>query len=830
MILYKTQIYSMFVVLTLLSVCVFGIKEKGKENKIYNLVLATSFINLVFDIWSNYTVNNLQTVPAWLNRFTHVWFFVSMGTIFYFLYKYLVTLVEIEIKRPLKGQILAFFPYFLMVILDIFLPIYYKEEPTGNYSYGPGPVVLYICVFFYIALIISLIIIHRKNISKRNRTAVILAIASLMAASLFQFFAPATLTSSIGIGLLCLWLYMTVANPDVVMVNLLKEETAKADAANNAKSMFLAQISHEIRTPINAILGMNEIVIRESKEESIRRHARDIKSSTNALLSLINDILDSTKIESGKMEISPDNYEMANVFNDIKNMTEFRIKDKNLELIFDIDEEAPSMYYGDDLRIRQILMNLLTNAIKYTAEGSITLSFRTTVLEKDAILFFSVKDTGCGIKDEDVSRLFERFERFDRKKNRYIEGTGLGMSIVFHLLSLMDSELKVNTVYGEGTEFYFELVQPVVDMEPIGNFHEKIEQTENELDHTCSYKAKDARILVVDDIEINRRVVKGLLHNTEIQIDEASGGYECIERMSIVHYDIVFLDSMMPDLNGVDVLKLLQEKNLCKDTVMIMLTADAIVGAKEHYLGVGFDDYLSKPVRPEKLDKMIFDYLPPELVEMIPEDELEDATEAEDACNLPELDEFDFEIAMRNLGNKELLMKVLQDLYYFLGRIPLKINGWYEKIDEEESRVLYCTEVHALKSSAAMVGAILLSKTARLVECASKEGNVEKIRVLHPILLEEMEKHRNRIAKILPKDKVKSVNASKRVVLPFFELLINHLQLFEYAEADKMYAKIRTYLNSEEIENLLDELEIHILNMEDDEAIFTIRNIMEKLE
>lgn len=399
-------------------------------------------------------------------------------------------------------------------------------------------------------------------------------------------------------------------------VNLEKQK-AIAESANKAKTDFLARMSHEIRTPINSVLGMNEMILRESTEPGIKKYAMNIKTSANSLLGIINDILDSTKIESGKMEIIPVEYELDSLLNDTVNMIYVRAKDKNLTFDIEVDETLPNKLYGDDVRIRQVLLNLLTNAVKYTHEGSVRLTVSGQRSDDRIVMSYTVKDTGIGIKQEDLSKLFESFERIEESRNRNIEGTGLGMSIVMNLLKLMGTELKVDSVYGKGTTFSFELEQRIVSDQAIGNFRERVEKLGEEYSYQSLFVAPDAKILVVDDNDINRMVFSCMLLNTKMQITEAASGIEALELVTKEHFDIIFLDHMMPELDGVETLKRMRtmENNLCKDSPVIILTANAVTGAKEQYLAEGFDDYLSKPIMPEKLEKIIKDRLPKEYLQ-----------------------------------------------------------------------------------------------------------------------------------------------------------------------------------------------------------------------
>lgn len=819
---YKAQIYGMFVIAVLFFMCWFGIKNKSKENKIFNATLLVGFVNLIFDIASNYTVNHLYTVNPMVNRVVHICFFVTMAALFLFIYLYLATIVEKELDRPLRGRRLTYVPFIIVVLVDIFAPIYYKEVPSGNYSYGPGVVILYVSVIFYVGLIIWHISRFRKNISKRNRVAVVLGLVSVMVASLFQMIFPAALTSSLGVLLFCLFMYMTVANPDVVLVGLLKEETARADAANRAKSDFLAKMSHEIRTPINAVIGMNEMILRESTEQDIRKYSNDIKSSANTLLSIINEILDSSKIESGKMEIIANEYEISSMLYDLYNMINLKAKAKGLKLIFDIDSNLPAVYYGDDVRIRQVLVNLLTNAVKYTNEGIITMTVTGEYSDGNAVLHFSVKDTGIGIKEEDMGKLFEQFERIEETRNHYIEGTGLGMNISMQLLRLMGSELKVRSEYNVGSEFYFDIVQDVVKNEPIGDFKERISRKTDEDEYTVSYTASEASVLVVDDNDINRKVVRGLLKQTGIKVYEAESGRKCIDMVAERRFDIIFLDGMMPVMDGVQTLHELKNRGLCDDTPVIMLTANAVVGAKEEYLREGFDDYLTKPINPKKLDKMILKYLSKDLIINDGYDKMTDDAKADE---MPQLDEFDFDYAMNILGSREVLESTLSDFSRMLNLLPDKLSGLYDSIDESESLNNYRIEVHALKSTSAMVGAMLLSKLARLLEAAAAEGNIERIRKLHGILLEEMMVHRERIQSIIVQEDSSKDMADKDTIMSYLDMLQYNLEGGDYDSADFIMDEMHKFRYPDEIHNLVDELSSNVANLDADAATDIISQI-----
>lgn len=400
---------------------------------------------------------------------------------------------------------------------------------------------------------------------------------------------------------------------------VLKLEKKSADEANKAKSSFLADMSHEIRTPINAILGMNEMILRESDNSDISEYAKNIDISGRNLLQLINSILDFSKIEDGKMEIVPVRYSLGSLITYIDNSVSERAKNKGLECIFAVDESLPSELYGDDARINQVIINLMTNAVKYTEKGSVRLTVSGRERSDGRIkLYVEVKDTGIGIRESDMDKLFKSFERLDVVRNRNIEGTGLGMTITTRLLDLMGSELKVESTYGEGSVFSFELWQGIENEDPIGDFRLSSMGATGIKDRGEYLYAPDARILVTDDTKMNIVVVRSLLKRTGIRMDFAYNGEEAIKLSEENRYDVILMDQRMPGMDGAEAMKRIraQENGKNAGTPVICLTADAIRGAKDRYLAEGFDDYLSKPVKGRVLEQMLAAYLPPEKVEM----------------------------------------------------------------------------------------------------------------------------------------------------------------------------------------------------------------------
>ena len=394
----------------------------------------------------------------------------------------------------------------------------------------------------------------------------------------------------------------------------LRKQRELAEEASKAKSQFLANMSHEIRTPINAILGMDEMVLRTSSEKEVLDYAEDIQTSGRTLLALINDILDFSKVEEGKMEIIPVQYEPGVMKSDLVNMVRERAVQKGLTINVDFDGNIPRLLKGDEIRIKQCALNLLTNAVKYTKEGRIGLKIGSRREDDKHIrLDFAVSDTGAGIRKEDMEELFSPFARLDEEKNRSIEGSGLGISITKRLLDLMDSSLSVQSEYGKGSVFSFSVVQEVLDWEPTGDLDREHDIKERKKpEYKEMFHAPNARILVVDDIRMNLTVITKLLRKTLIKIDTAMSGPEAILLARKNDYDIIFVDHLMPDMDGIETLHHMKENEGDNHPVYIALTANAISGAREMYLDAGFADYVSKPVEGVRLEKLIMGYLPAE--------------------------------------------------------------------------------------------------------------------------------------------------------------------------------------------------------------------------
>lgn len=505
-----------------------------------------------------------------------------------------------------------------------------------------------------------------------------------------------------------------------------------AESANMAKSFFLANMSHEIRTPINGILGMNTMLLKECKDATLLEYAQNIQNAGHTLLSLVNDVLDITKIESGKMELLIGDYDLFAVLNDCYSVADPRAQSKGLEFNINVNPKTPSLLSGDEVRLRQIINNLLSNAIKYTPSGTVDLlvDFKTLPEEnsnKRIELVVIVADTGIGIRSDDRGKLFQSFERIDLDRNRNIEGTGLGLNLTKKLVEMMDGRVLVKSVYGSGSVFEVHVPQPVIGDAVIGNFMERHKEFISFNSGVKKFKAKNARLLVVDDVSMNLKVVCGLLKETEIKVDTATNGEDALALVEGNHYDLILLDHMMPVMDGIETLQCMKDiKSFdIKKTPVVMLTANAVVGAKDAYIQAGFTDYITKPIREEVLLTTVKKLLPPELIDKV--DVAEKNSPMSTSHSVDDLSGvLDTATGLGYCMNDKGFYREMLVEYVKNDRLA-DLESSFAKGDFENYRI----NMHSLKSTSLTIGAVALSETAKTIEIACKEGNVDFVRSQH---------------------------------------------------------------------------------------------------
>lgn len=523
----------------------------------------------------------------------------------------------------------------------------------------------------------------------------------------------------------------------------LKSSEERAEKANKAKSEFLSNMSHEIRTPVNAIVGINQLIMREAEDDKIVGYSVAVENSANWLMSIISDILDISKIEEGRIEIIRAEYEICSFMIDSYNMIKKRARDKNLQVYVHISENIPRSVIGDVMRIRQILVNLMTNAVKYTEEGRVDVEVSGEIYDDLFFMKIIVKDTGMGIEAENLDKLFDKFRRFDIDRNRNVEGTGLGLHITKMLVELMEGRISVKSEYGKGSEFTVIIPHEIADATPIGKF-EVSECAEKSGNRKCRRKfiAPDANILVVDDVKINLYVFENLLKETRINIDRALSGSECIRLVKNKCYDMVFMDHMMPEMDGIKTYNTIKNMpdNINADTPFIMLTANTLSGMGRLYISNGFSDYLTKPIDSEKLENTIMKYLPKEKL-IMSESEVETSEiktseiSEQKSCRITELCRLIPEIDTKSGisycdGSEDFYIELLKDYSSSYDRI-----AELEKFYAENNRNDYKISVHSLKSISKTLGFNSLSNLAEKMQYALEQRDIDYIHRNHPILI-----------------------------------------------------------------------------------------------
>ena len=764
-------------------------RHRQGENTFSSVLLSVLFANAVTCLYvflssadigfGNTAVCMLQAFALLCNTIVS-YFFAA-----YVLYFVNRTLQE-DTKMPLINRLLPFAEALLLTLWLIFAVPYIMRNNTLIRPSGLFYVIIAFAMEVWPMLYAMLIIVRKRSIlnTRAQMTVIVTFLLTIGTVLLQAFIGRAPVINYLGATFGMFVFYFNVETPDYLTLErtLIELEEAKkqSDAASEAKSGFLSNMSHEIRTPLSAILGMNEMILREEKDKTILSYARSVERAGQNLLSVINDILDFSKIESGKLTLVEDVYSLTKVLKDVCGIISFRAAEKGLTFHAHIEESTPESFYGDVIRLRQMMLNLLGNAVKYTREGSVTLHVKCDgirrVEDRDmTTLIISVKDTGIGIAKEDMERLFDKFERVDMKQNSSVEGTGLGLAIVKEISDLMGGRIEVKSAYGEGSEFILRIPQRVEGEKKVGDLSNVLFTTEEQSNtYRARFSAPDARVLVVDDADINLLVFQKLLKQTHLVIDTALSGLDAIALTQDTPYDLIFLDQRMSGMSGAETLSYIrsQEGGVNTKTSVICLTADAVQGAKGRYLALGFTDYLSKPLDAARLEAMIMQYLPEEKLHPPAEDK---ADEESGVADMPAPEETDatgeektmssspdertlrrfyddtgilsFRTAIHHCQDAETLFDILKEYYVNIPENIRQLKEYSEAGDTGQ----YTIRVHAIKSASRMIGATDLAESAYHLEQISEQGDMETIREETPRLIEEYEEIASHLAALMAK-------------------------------------------------------------------------------
>ncbi len=590
-----------FIYLILVMIIYFSKKKiNTSENKVYSILLTVTLLGVVIDFSSVYMafsglhnsffefVNRLYLVYllTWISLLTSYSFIISLSK-----------------KAAKKGTSFIKIIYIPMAIFLLFYPLAYTVEGNEFFTHGLSANAMYGLSTIYVIVMIICLLSNIKNLKQKKYVPIIFYIFIGTFITLIQLFNPSILIITAMEAFVTILMYFTIENPDLKMIEELNIARDQADKANNAKSEFLSNMSHEIRTPLNAIVGFSQALEEENLPDEAKDEVKDIIMASQSLLEIVNGILDISKIEANKLEIVNAEYDFNKVLEELVALTRARMGDKPLQFKTSFDPTIPTVLYGDHTRIKQIILNLLTNAVKYTKEGYINFKVDSVIKEDVCRLIISVEDSGIGIKEENINKLFSKFERFDLEKNITIEGTGLGLAITKKLVDLMNGKIVVQSTYGEGSRFTVAIDQKIVKTPTITI------KDQNEQKEVKAFDVSGKRILVVDDNKLNLKVATRLLKEYNVEIETIDSGFECIEKIKAGQtYDLILMDDMMPKMTGTETIaKLKQIEGYNIPT--IALTANAISGMKEKYMKAGFDGYLSKPIDKLELNRIINDFL-----------------------------------------------------------------------------------------------------------------------------------------------------------------------------------------------------------------------------
>ena len=605
--------------------------------------------------------------------------------------------------------------------------------------------------------------------------------------------------------------------------HLMKRLVLQTEDANRAKTNFVSNMSHEIRTPMNSIVGITEILLRSRHSPKEQEYLLNIQSSGRVLLTIINDVLDCSKMEAGKMQLFDEPYDTCSLFHDLRISMENRIGHSGLELIYDIDQDIPCKLKGDMGRIRQVIINLVNNAIKYTEKGSVRFSVHVRQKNTDKVmLYYEVADTGIGIRKEDQKILFDAFQRVEMDRNRYVEGTGLGLTISQNLVNMMGGVIEVESEYGKGSRFFFTIEQTIIDPTPVSavNYNgQKDNVTEKEAE--CLFIAPEAHILLVDDNELNLVVAKELLKPLRMQIDTAENGLQAVKMVRGSQYDLVLMDHMMPVMDGIVATKTIRElpDEKYKKLPIIALTANAMVDARKEFLNAGMNGFVAKPIDFTRICNQLKLWLPKELVQEVSGEEakqllMNDISDSEIQPENPETG-FSFEEGVKHCGSKAALMKTIRIFYRMIDSKANKI----EQCLKEGLISDYVIEVHALKSSALLIGAVPLSEAAKELEDYGKQGKTEVLEEKTPDVLTLYRDLKNILRPYAEKEEDAKKEFSDGEWITALQQIHQCIEQFDLDGVDQIMEQLEEYQVPECIRESMDQLRVYVADVSMEEIM-----------
>lgn len=631
--------------------------SETSENQKYIRFIIFAFFTAVFDVVNGFCISNALTFPVFFCKINYLVYYMCQMMMAYYICSYIASLIDLrtgnnDYKAKMIPSKILLLAAGITMALNLFGGFFNDFDHQNGYTHGPFFFIMFampVCMTFYSLVLVTLgnLVLSRLEI----QIMILFYTMVIGGVALRSFILVNYMLDELFVAFGALGVLFLLETPDYrkLMETMNSLDKARRDAENEknisnryrieaekqrdiaqsatkAKDNFIISMSHEIRTPINAVLGMNEIILRNEKDPELKTCAESAIMSGNTLLSLINDILDLSRIESGNIELIEEKYDVASLIQDSCNIIRDRAEKKNLKFYLECNENVPGSLIGDMVRIRQVIVNMLTNAVKYTDEGSVTMKVACYKEESRVNLIVRVIDTGIGIKEEDIDKVFKKFGRAEMTRNAKVEGTGLGMPLSRDICKAMGGDIEVESTYGKGSVFTAYFPQKVEDPRPIGKLSVDNRGNASIRERYHLFEAPDARILVVDDTKVNLKLFKKLIEPSRIQVDTAQNADEALTLVRQFEYDIIFMDHLMPGKDGIDTFKEMNEltDSLNKNTPVIMLTANAMTGMREEYLEIGFKDYLPKPVKGEKLELMIMQYLPDEKVTRIQEEDTKD--------------------------------------------------------------------------------------------------------------------------------------------------------------------------------------------------------------